>query len=168
MFELTVLLTKRVKVGRQERDCPHAPSHRSGFARARLGRLRTRTHRSALPGAVTRLERAWERLVAYDAFPQENWTQLRTTNVVASPFATARLRTLAAQRSTKVDNRTALIGRALLVVARSVRRLNAMHPCAAVADSIAFATVSARSARLANVEPPDAIHTLLDTSARCF
>lgn len=43
--------------------------------------------------AVERLERDWERLVDYDAFPQEHWQHLRTTNVIESPFDAVRLPT---------------------------------------------------------------------------
>ena len=68
-----------------------------------------RTYRRVFPKAVACLERDGERLVAYYAFPQEHWTQLRTTNVSEFPFAAVRLRTSAAKRFTKVDNATPLI-----------------------------------------------------------
>jgi hypothetical protein len=48
--------------------------------------------------AGRRLEEDWERLVTFYAFRKEYWKRLRTTNVVASPFAAARLRTAAAKR----------------------------------------------------------------------
>jgi len=41
------------------------------------------------------LERDWERLVTFFAFPAEHWRHLRTSNVVESPFAAVRLRTSA-------------------------------------------------------------------------
>ena len=76
--------------------------------------------------AVETLERDWERLVAFYAFPQAHWKHLRTTNPVESPFAAVRLRTAAGKRYKKVANATALIWRVLLVAERSFRRLD--HP----------------------------------------
>jgi transposase-like protein len=79
------------------------------------------------------LERDWERLVTFYAFPQEHWTHLRTTNVVESPFAAVRLRTNAGKRYTRVENATALIWKVLLVAERTFRRLNAAELLADVA-----------------------------------
>jgi putative transposase len=78
------------------------------------------------PKSVETLERDWERLVAFYAFPQAHWKHLRTTNPVESPFAAVRLRTAAGKRYKKVANATALIWRVLLVAERSFRRLD--HP----------------------------------------
>ena len=50
---------------------------------------------------------------------------MRTTNVGASPFAAARLRTSAAKRFNKVDSATAIIWKLLQVAERTFRRLNA-------------------------------------------
>ena len=90
------------------------------------------------PKAVACLERDWERLVAYYAFPQEHWKHLRTTNVIESPFAAVRLRTSAAKRFKKVENATALIWKTLLVVEQHFRKLNAPHLCTAVYDGAVF------------------------------
>lgn len=97
-----------------------------------------RASRRALPKAVECLERDWDRLVAYYAFPQEHWTHLRTTNVIESPFAAVRLRTSAAKRFKKVDNATTLIWKTLLVVEQHFRKLNAPHLCTAVFDGVVF------------------------------
>jgi transposase-like protein len=78
------------------------------------------------PKAVETLERDWDRLVAFYAFPKEHWKHLRTTNPVESPFAAVRLRTAAGKRYKKVANATALIWRVLLVAERTFRRLD--HP----------------------------------------
>lgn len=78
------------------------------------------------PKAVETLERDWERLVAFYAFPKEHWKHLRTTNPVESPFAAVRLRTAAGKRYKRVVNATALIWRVLLVAEQSFRRLD--HP----------------------------------------
>jgi putative transposase len=77
------------------------------------------------PKAVERLAHDWERLVTFYQFPREHWRHLRTTNVVESPFAAARLRTSAAKRFKKVDSATAIIWKLLQIAERSFRRLNA-------------------------------------------
>lgn len=78
------------------------------------------------PKAVETLERDWDRLIAFYAFPKEHWKHLRTTNPVESPFAAVRLRTAAGKRYKKVANATALIWRVLLVAEKAFRRLD--HP----------------------------------------
>jgi transposase-like protein len=95
-------------------------------------------YQQRLPKAVERLERDWERMVAYYAFPCEHWRHLRTTNVVESPFDAVRLRTSAAKRFNKVENATALIWRLLLVVEQHFRKLNAPHLAAEVYAGVAY------------------------------
>lgn len=90
------------------------------------------------PKAVERLERDWERMVAYYDFPKEHWRHLRTTNVVESPFDAVRLRTSAAKRYKRVDNATAMIWRLLLVVEQRFRKLNAPERCRDVYDNKTF------------------------------
>jgi putative transposase len=69
------------------------------------------------------LENDWERMVTFYKFPREHWVHLRTSNVVESPFASARLRTNAAKRHRNVSNATALIWKLLMVAERRFRRL---------------------------------------------
>jgi putative transposase len=97
-----------------------------------------RAYAPRYPKAVERLERDWERLVSYYAFPREHWRHLRTTNVIESPFDAVRLRTSAAKRFKKVDNATALIWKLLLVVEQHFRKLNAPHRCADVYAGVAY------------------------------
>lgn len=79
-------------------------------------------YQQRFPKAVERLERDWERMVAYYRFPEPHWRHLRTTNVVESPFAAVRLRTSAARRFKKVEHASALIWRLLLVVEQHFRK----------------------------------------------
>lgn len=109
-----------------ERD---ATKRRDAFAR---------TYGRRFPKAVERLQRDWERMVAYYAFPQEHWRHLRTTNVIESPFAAVRLRTSAAKRFKKVENATTLIWKTLLVVEQHFRKLNAPHLCSTVYDGVVY------------------------------
>lgn len=97
-----------------------------------------RTYRRSHPKAVERLERDWERMVAYYAFPQEHWKHLRTTNIIESPFAAVRLRTGAAKRFKVVENATALIWKTLLVVEHHFRKLNAPDLCTLVYDGAVY------------------------------
>jgi transposase-like protein len=90
------------------------------------------------PKAVERLERDWERMIAYYAFPKEHWRHLRTTNVVESPFAAVRLRTTAAKRYQRVDNATAMIWRLLLVAEQHFRKLNAPASCRDIYNNKTF------------------------------
>jgi putative transposase len=45
-----------------------------------------RQYRRLYPKAMAALQRDWERMVTYYAFPAEHWVHLRTTNIVESPF----------------------------------------------------------------------------------
>lgn len=49
-------------------------------------------YQAKYPKALESLTANWERPVNFFDFPAEHWKHLRTTNVVESPFATARLR----------------------------------------------------------------------------
>lgn len=77
------------------------------------------------PNAVKVLKTDWERMVAFYDFPKEHWKHLRTTNIVESPFATARLRTGASKRFKKVRNATMMIWKTLTVAESNWRTLNA-------------------------------------------
>lgn len=102
---------------------PYAPTRRAAERLREDFRLR---YGQQQPKAVETLQRDWERLVAFYAFPKGHWRHLRTTNPVESPFATVRLRTTAGKRYKKVANATALIWRVLMVAERTFRRLH--HP----------------------------------------
>mgnify|MGYP000356643720 CR=1 FL=1 len=104
----------------------------------RLKRDFRKSYERVFPKAVERLERDWERMVSYYAFPREHWNHIRTTNVIESPFAAVRLRTGAAKRFKKVENATALIWKMLLVVEQRMRRLNAPHLLAEVHEGIEY------------------------------
>src|SRR5262245_49684366 len=71
------------------------------------------------------LDRDWDRMVMFYAFPREHWKHLRTSNPVESPFAAVRLRTAAAKRFKKVERATAMIWKTLLIAEETFRRLDA-------------------------------------------
>lgn len=83
----------------------------------------TTRYPAVAPKAGERLCDDWERLVSFYQVPHEPWVQLRTTNIVESPFAAVRLRTTAAKRFKKMENATAVIWKLLPVAESSFRRL---------------------------------------------
>ena len=78
-----------------------------------------------LEAAAQVLDRDWERMLTFYAFPTAHWVHLRTSNPIESPFAALRLRTNAAKRFKKVENATAVIWKMLLVAQGRFRRLHA-------------------------------------------
>ena len=105
------------------RNIPYAES-RSEAERMRDVFVRwSRQH--SYEAAAESLERDWDRMVTFYAFPKEHWTHIRTTNPVESPFAALRLRTDAAKRYKRVDRAIAVIWKMLMVAEGRFRRLKA-------------------------------------------
>ena len=105
------------------RNIPYAES-RSEAERMRDVFVRwSRQH--SYEAAAESLERDWDRMVTFYAFPKEHWRHVRTTNSVESPFAALRLRTDAAKRYKRVDRAIAVIWKMLMVAEGRFRRLKA-------------------------------------------
>ena len=105
------------------RNIPYAES-RSEAERMRDVFVRwSRQH--SYEAAADSLERDWDRMVTFYAFPKEHWRHIRTTNPVESPFAALRLRTDAAKRYKRVDRAIAVIWKMLMVAEGRFRRLKA-------------------------------------------
>jgi transposase-like protein len=102
------------------RKIPYAKTRREAEKQRDAFRVR---FGASQPKAVETLERDWERMVTFFAFPKEHWKHLRTTNPIESPFAAVRLRTTAGKRYKKVANATALIWKVLIVAEKTFRRL---------------------------------------------
>ena len=130
-------LPKKLQAEARELLCriPYATTRRE--AERLRDKFRSR-YEQQHPKAAETLERDWERLVAFYAFPQQHWKHLRTTNPVESPFAAVRLRTAAGKRYKKVANATALIWRVLLVAERSFRRLDCPELLPEVAEGATY------------------------------
>jgi transposase-like protein len=88
--------------------------------------------------AVDRLVRDWERMVKFYEFPQDHWRHIRTTNLVVSPFASARIRTNASRRYKRVEGAKAIIWKMLRVAEQSWRKLHAPELLPVVASSVTF------------------------------
>lgn len=67
----------------------------------------------------------WDRMTTFFDFPKEHWIHLRTTNIIESPFAAARLRTDAARRYKRSHRAAAVLWKLLLVAEKHFRKLNA-------------------------------------------
>ena len=80
-----------------------------------------------LERAAELIEHDWERMVSFYRYPKAHWQNLRTTNLIESPFAALRLRTDAATRFKKAANATAVIWKMLLVAETKFRKLNALE-----------------------------------------
>ena len=105
------------------RNIPYAES-RSEAERMRDVFVRwSRQH--SYEAAAESLERDWDRMVTFYAFPKEHWRHVRTTNPVESPFTALRLRTDAAKRYKRVDRAIAVIWKMLMVAEGRFRRLKA-------------------------------------------
>ena len=74
--------------------------------------------------AAELIDENWDQMVSFYRFPRGHWRQLRTSNVVESPFAALRLRTAAAKRFKKVANATAVVWKMSLLAERKFRRIN--------------------------------------------
>ena len=88
-----------------------------------------RDYRLRFPKACARLDRDQARMLMYYQFPKEHRRNVRTTNVVESPFAPVRLRTSVAKRFKKVERATAIIWRLLCVAEKRFRKRNAPAQC---------------------------------------
>ncbi len=77
--------------------------------------------------AVEKLLSDWDRMVTFYSYPKDHWVHIRTTNVVESPFSSARLRTDAAKRFKKVENATTMLWKLLQVAEKNFRALNSPH-----------------------------------------
>lgn len=84
-------------------------------------------YRKDYPKAVEKLLSDWDRMVTFYSYPKDHWVHIRTTNVVESPFSSARLRTDAAKRYKKVENATSMLWKLLLVAEKNFRALNSPH-----------------------------------------
>lgn len=137
---------KQAEARERLRRIPYAPTRRE--AETLRDEFRS-LYGKEYPKAVETLERDWERMVAFYAFPKEHWKHLRTTNPVESPFAAVRLRTAAGKRYKKVVNATALIWRVLMVAERAFRRLD--HP--ELLPEIAEGAIYEDGVRIVRVNP---------------
>jgi putative transposase len=88
------------------------------------------------PKAVGKLDRDWQHLTAFYAFPAEHWRHLRTSNAIESSFATVKLRT----RVTKgAGSKTAALAMAYKLLDAAQERWRRFNGHELVADVLAGA-----------------------------
>ena len=78
------------------------------------------------------LEDGLDRRLTFYRFPEQHWSQMRTSNPVESPFAGVRLRTNAARRFQKTESGVCLVHQVLLRLSQTWRRLKSAHLCSQV------------------------------------
>jgi putative transposase len=107
-------------------------------ADARAARERFRSQFDAkYPKATAKLDKDWDALTAFYAFPAEHWRHLRTTNPIESTFATVRLRTKVTKGAGSKQAALAMAYKLLDAAQQRWRRFNGHE---LIADVLADAT----------------------------
>ena len=108
-------------------------------ADARAARERFRVEFDAkYPKATAKLDRDWDALTAFYAFPAEHWRHLRTTNPIESSFATVRLRTKVTKGTGSKKAALAMAYKLLDAAQQRWRRFNGHELVADVLDGVKF------------------------------
>ena len=90
------------------------------------------------PKAVSKLEKDWEQLTAFYAFPAEHWRHLRTTNPIESSFATVKLRTKVTKGAGSKKAALGMAYKLLDAAQQRWRRFNGHELVADVLDGVKF------------------------------
>ena len=88
--------------------------------------------------ATAKLDRDWDALTAFYAFPAEHWRHLRTTNPIESSFATVRSRTKVTKGAGSKKAALAMAYKLLDAAQQRWRRFNGHELIADVLDGVAF------------------------------
>ena len=106
-------------------------------ARAGLERFREEFD-AKYPKALAKLDRDWQALTAFYAFPAEHWRHLRTTNPIESSFATVKLRTRVTKGAGSKQAALAMAYKLLDAAQERWRRFNGHELVADVLDDVKF------------------------------
>ena len=74
------------------------------------------------PKALTKLDKDWDALTAFYAFPAKHWRHLRTTNPIESSFATVKLRTKVTKVTRGAGSKKAALAMAYKLLAAAQER----------------------------------------------
>ena len=108
-------------------------------ADARAARERFRCEFDAkYPNATAKLDRDWDALTAFYAFPAEHWRHRRTTNPIESSFATVRSRTKVTKGAGSKKAALAMAYKLLDSAQARWRRFNGHELIADVIDGVVF------------------------------
>jgi transposase-like protein len=76
-------------------------------------------------GAAEQLSAHWKQMTSFYAFPEDHWSQLRTTGVIESPLTAIRLRAEAPKSSKPSPNVEAVLWKLLSASVKTARKLSA-------------------------------------------
>jgi len=90
------------------------------------------------PGAMERLRKDREELLAFYDFPAEHWVHIRTTNPIESTFATVRLRTKRARNCGSRDTTLAMVYKLLESAQKRWKRIKGFNLLTLVVNNVEF------------------------------
>ena len=93
---------------------------------------------SKYPGAMERLRKDREELLAFYDFPAEHWVHIRTTNPIESTFATVRLRTKRARNCGSRETTLAMVYKLLESAQKKWKRIKGFNLVALVVNNVKF------------------------------
>lgn len=93
---------------------------------------------SKYPGAMERLRKDREELLAFYDFPAEHWTHIRTTNPIESTFATVRLRTQRARNCGSRETTLAMVYKLLESAQRNWKRIKGFNLLTLLVNNVKF------------------------------
>ena len=93
---------------------------------------------SKYPGAMERLRKDRDELLAFYDFPAEHWIHIRTTNPIESTFATVRLRTKRARNCGSRETTLAMVYKLLESAQKNWKRIKGFNLLTLVVNNVKF------------------------------
>ena len=93
---------------------------------------------SKYPGAMERLRKDREELLAFYDFPAEHWIHIRTTNPIESTFSTVRLRSKRARNCGSRETTLAMVYKLLETAQKRWKRIKGFDLLALVVNNVKF------------------------------
>ena len=93
---------------------------------------------SKYPGAMERLRKDREELLAFYDFPAEHWVHIRTTNPIESTFSTVRLRSKRARNCGSRETTLAMVYKLLETAQKRWKRIKGFDLLALVVNNVKF------------------------------
>jgi len=93
---------------------------------------------SKYPGAMARLRKDRDELLAFYDFPAEHWVHIRTTNPIESTFSTVRLRTKRARNCGSRETTLAMVYKLLETAQKRWQRIRGFNLLTLVVNNVPF------------------------------
>lgn len=93
---------------------------------------------SKYPGAMDRLRKDRDELLAFYDFPAGHWVHIRTTNTIESTFSTVRLRTKRARNCGSRETTLAMVYKLLDTVQKRWQRIRGFNLLTLVVNNVPF------------------------------